>query len=618
MALYSGTLPTQDTMGRAVERCESTLSTPLASGVTTGIPVVDGSRFPASGGAVNIVINGTTSELVYYTSKTGNTLNGTITRGVFSTDSSHLIGARVVLSNSSRITENITDEVAAIAAALGTNIEGAFADADARFVALESGGGGDPLVLSSTAQTYSIAIPEGQEIRLDGVSGGAWIKGMTNDKIEFGRTDTTQMFLRAGGLHLREESLSGGARYMLEDELGGDAGQFQYVGGATDVLQIGAADNLGSMIQRIRMVTHSAATNVVVGHGVSSIPASTTFHVDEGTGTTAYSMNSDARFVCDEDGTNGTYFSGNATQFNLQVGTTLYRFQGEELEFRGTSAPRFDFHIGGSRKTRIEYNDTAKEMRFQATTATLGVETILAYKTGVDQAQVSIGVTSIPTVDASLNLQDSDAALVFNRGDGAARDAITAIEAMGYWNTDVKRLQTYDGTDWGIIGPRFLYLGGSQFRKGATAPTDVTLGSSPTIQALHFDATNELVTADIVITPDYVQGTDLTLGLSIALSAGEINLDTLDLTIDYVAYEPGDDMTALASTQLTPSMTVTTAEGLGAGTQYVFTATIDAADATNPIGAATVGLVFEIHLTNTGGVGEFDLIDGRVAYSSAY
>ena len=43
--------------------------------------------------------------------------------------------------------------------------------------------------------------------------------------------------------------------------------------------------------------------------------------------------------------------------------------------------------------------------------------------------------------------------------------------------------------------------------------------------------------------------------------------------------------------------------------------TFSAADATNPL-AAAVGIAFEIHLTNTTGVGSIDLIDGDLIYTA--
>lgn len=66
-------------------------------------------------------------------------------------------------------------------------------------------------------------------------------------------------------------------------------------------------------------------------------------------------------------------------------------------------------------------------------------------------------------------------------------------------------------TAWGAVSSdtaltRELRISGSQFRKGATAPTDVTVGTTPTVPLVRFDATNELATLLIPIPSDYGGG----------------------------------------------------------------------------------------------------------------
>jgi len=177
------------------------------------------------------------------------------------------------------------------------------------------------------------------------------------------------------------------------------------------------------------------------------------------------------------------------------------------------------------------------------------------------------------------------------------------------------------GTDrWRVMATmghleRTLHLSGDQFRKGATAPTDVTIGTTPTIQALHFDATAELASLYHSLPADVDRTQDIILRLQCSLSAVEVNLDTCDFTCDYtVPTLVGGAGIAKASTNVTGSFTAVTGR-LAIGDMYELDITFVAGDATNPL-AAALGIAFEIHLTNTTGVGEIDIVDGDFIYTA--
>ncbi len=165
---------------------------------------------------------------------------------------------------------------------------------------------------------------------------------------------------------------------------------------------------------------------------------------------------------------------------------------------------------------------------------------------------------------------------------------------------------------------RQIILTANQFRKGATAPTDVTIGTTPTVPALRFAATNELVSLFEVMPLNWDQG-DVEIILIWSLAAGEIDADQLSVTVDYTA--PIDLSTgngiAKTSTQLTDDLLVSTANGLAAGDIYSQTFTLLAADATNPL-ANAVGFALELHLTNLVGVASADLIGACINYTATH
>lgn len=162
---------------------------------------------------------------------------------------------------------------------------------------------------------------------------------------------------------------------------------------------------------------------------------------------------------------------------------------------------------------------------------------------------------------------------------------------------------------------RFLHLSGDQFRKGATAPTDVTIGTTPTVPALRFAATNELASLYHSLPDEMDKTIDLTFRLQWSLAAVQLNGDTLDVTCDYTATTlTTAEGIAKTSTQITGQFTAVTGR-LAIGDLYFMDMTMAAADATNPLTNA-IGIAFEIHLTNTTGVASCDLIDGDFIFEA--
>ena len=159
------------------------------------------------------------------------------------------------------------------------------------------------------------------------------------------------------------------------------------------------------------------------------------------------------------------------------------------------------------------------------------------------------------------------------------------------------------------------------FELGGTAPTSATLGTTPTVPGLLFDATAELVRISFDSPPqwDADNDGDIDLILNGWLNVAETNNDTWDMTMDYIAMTAGSVGGPLkASTQITAQTTVTTANGLAQGDMYQMTFTLSAADATNPLTSSVIQVVMEIHLSNTLQVGEIVLSSADINYKGLY
>lgn len=217
--------------------------------------------------------------------------------------------------------------------------------------------------------------------------------------------------------------------------------------------------------------------------------------------------------------------------------------------------------------------------------------------------------------DISLTHQDA-ASLAANRfiAPEGLPYVIHQQRGVWIWYDDTGTLRWRVMSTFGHL-ERTLHLSGDQFRKGATAPTDVTIGTTPTIPALLFDATNELASLYHSLPVDVDLTQDVILRLQFSLSSIEVNLDTCDFTCDYTAPTlVTANGIAKASTSVTGQFTAVTGR-LAVGDMYTMDITFTAGDATNPL-ATAIGIAFEIHLTNVTGVADIHLVDGDFIYTA--
>ena len=166
---------------------------------------------------------------------------------------------------------------------------------------------------------------------------------------------------------------------------------------------------------------------------------------------------------------------------------------------------------------------------------------------------------------------------------------------------------------------RHLPLTGTNWRQGVTAPTEVTIGTTPTVRALLFDAIAELLGTTFQMPDDWDTGTDPVLILKWSLTQIETDLDVASWSCDYTVSRENStgNGPGRASSTATGTTTVTTANGLADGDEYTTEITLDRADATNPI-AADNSVHPEIHLTNVSGVGAVHLTDAYLRYEATH
>ncbi len=156
-------------------------------------------------------------------------------------------------------------------------------------------------------------------------------------------------------------------------------------------------------------------------------------------------------------------------------------------------------------------------------------------------------------------------------------------------------------------------------RMGVTAPTQNLRGTTPSVPVLTFANVNELAGSAFTMPIDWDNDT-FNIIYEWALTAVQVNNDTLDVTTNYLAWEDEDNAgnsVLKTSTALTSQVTVTTAKGLAIGDVYRMSDTVLAADANNPL-ANVNGFAFELNLTNVAGVGSADLISVCISYIALY
>jgi len=183
-----------------------------------------------------------------------------------------------------------------------------------------------------------------------------------------------------------------------------------------------------------------------------------------------------------------------------------------------------------------------------------------------------------------------------------------------------------DGTEWHIVSNnskgtiRKTRFGVNNLQKGSTAPTDALIGTTPSVAALLFDATNELISFNLIPPEDMDLRKDFTIDVHFALVNAQVNSDVASGTIDYISFDSAaNEVLTKTSTQITASETITTAGGLAIDTAYVMQFTVDVSDATNPIEDLVNGqIAFEFHLTNLTGVAAIHVTGAHINYTALY
>jgi len=166
---------------------------------------------------------------------------------------------------------------------------------------------------------------------------------------------------------------------------------------------------------------------------------------------------------------------------------------------------------------------------------------------------------------------------------------------------------------------RVLNVNSAQWRKGATAPTEAIIGTTPETIVFLFDAVNEVGGIYFNFPEDMDKTQDIRLDIDFSLVNVQINNDVLNITIDYVAITKNSTGSGLdkTSTQVLSTEAVTTANGLAVNDVYILQITISAGDGNNPLANAT-GISIDIHLTNISGVAAIHAIDGHLHYAAKY
>ena len=171
-----------------------------------------------------------------------------------------------------------------------------------------------------------------------------------------------------------------------------------------------------------------------------------------------------------------------------------------------------------------------------------------------------------------------------------------------------------------ISRERSIQLPFQGFRR--TNSTDGTVGTTPTIDVTLLNATTELLSMYVHMPKDWDKDTDIDIELAWSLAQGETTADTLSLTCDYVMTKKETTGEGLAATSDTTTTTVdaTTAFGVAQGDIYTTTFTLDKDDANNgwAFGDKTVGIGFEVHMTNITEVVDINFVGGTLNYTALY
>jgi len=149
-----------------------------------------------------------------------------------------------------------------------------------------------------------------------------------------------------------------------------------------------------------------------------------------------------------------------------------------------------------------------------------------------------------------------------------------------------------------------------------------TVGTTPTIDVTLLNATGDLASMYVHMPKDWDKDNDITIDLTWSLVSTEVNNDTLSLTCDYVAIKKETTGAGLGktNTSITTTVDATTAFGLAVGDIYTSTFTLSRNDSNNGFIFAdkTIGIAFEVHMTNVTEVASIHLVGGSLNYTSLY
>jgi len=167
---------------------------------------------------------------------------------------------------------------------------------------------------------------------------------------------------------------------------------------------------------------------------------------------------------------------------------------------------------------------------------------------------------------------------------------------------------------------RSIALKHEDFKK--TGTDAATIGLTPTADVTLLNATGDLLSVYIHMPGDWDKQNDITIDIVWSLVIAEANTDTLSVTCDYVSVQKETTSSGIGknSTQVTATVDATTAFGLAIGDIYTTTFTLDKDDATNgwSDGDKTIGLVFEVKMTNVTQVASIHFVGGQLNYIASY
>lgn len=204
---------------------------------------------------------------------------------------------------------------------------------------------------------------------------------------------------------------------------------------------------------------------------------------------------------------------------------------------------------------------------------------------------------------------DNQPATIYPITDSTRRKLAVALEDPEAANELVGAIDAARDNESSIILP------GEDFRKGAIGPTDTTIGSTPTIHVLNFDAVTELLSGHTFFPIGMDLTYQLTYELQVMLANPQSDGDVLDMAMDYVVVRENETGAGFdkTSTHLETSTTFTTENGLAVNDIYHIHFTIPVNDSDNPLEGAD-GIGVEFHLANLTDVASINFAQARIRY----